>query len=123
MISMDGIYSYPIWYFYRNGESDLENIIKCLRHIPAEHQYQISREYEAIYLKDGHAKVSENRARANKFLGDKARDFSGDRIVKKSDQAKKEEVENHQPKQEKKPDSFVGYKPKTKVPNGMGIKL
>lgn len=70
----------PKWYYYRGGTSDRDKIIACMRHIPAELQQEVSDKYESLYLMNGHVNVTEGRAAANKYLGDKARAFRGNLV-------------------------------------------
>ena len=69
----------PKFYFCRGGVSDRDGIEACMRHIPEDKQQQISDEYERRYLKNGHIDVSEARKEANKWLGDVARKYKGER--------------------------------------------
>jgi hypothetical protein len=105
----------PKWYYYRAGTSDRDKVIKCMQHIPDELQQEVSDQYEKLYLMNGHIDVSEGRAVANKYLGDKARAFRGNKV-------QQGQVIKPEDKPEKQTE-FVGYKPKTKIPKGMGIKL
>jgi len=106
----------PKWYYYRAGTSDRDKIIQCMRHIPEELQQEVSDKYESLYLANGHIDVSEGRAAANKYLGDKARAFRGNKV---------QQGQVITPKEVKpeKQTEFIGYKPKEKMPKGMGIKL
>lgn len=70
----------PKWYYYRGGTSDRDKIIACMRHIPVELQQEIIDKYESLYLMNGHVNVTEGRAAANKYLGDKARAFRGNLV-------------------------------------------
>ena len=70
----------PKWYYYRGGTSDRDKIMACMRHIPAELQQEVSDKYESLYLMNGHVNVTEGRAAANKYLGDKARAFRGNLV-------------------------------------------
>lgn len=98
----------PKWYYYRGGVSDRDKIIQCMRHIPDELQQEISDKYESLYLANGHVDVMEGRAAANKYLGDKARAFRGNKVQQgqaiNADTKPAKRVEN------------IGYKPKNKMP-------
>ena len=104
----------PKWYYYRAGTSDRDKIIKCMRHIPDELQQEVSDQYEKLYLMNGHINVSEGRAAANKYLGDKARAFRGNKV-------QQGQVIKPEDKPEKK--SEVGYKPKSKMPEKYNGKI
>ncbi len=69
----------PKFYFCRAGVSDRYKIEACMRHIPESKQQQVSDEYERRYLKNGHVNVSGAREEANKWLGDVARKYKGER--------------------------------------------
>ena len=69
----------PKFYFCRAGVSDRYKIEACMRHVPEGKQQEVSDEYERRYLKNGHVNVSEAREEANKWLGDVARKYKGER--------------------------------------------
>lgn len=62
---------YPKYYFYRNGESDRDWILKMMNFIPEEHKDKIASRYERIYRDQ----KGQNRKRAQKFLHRVARFF------------------------------------------------
>lgn len=100
----------PKWYYYRGGTSDRDKIIACMRHIPVELQQEVSDKYESLYLMNGHVNVTEGRAAANKYLGDKARAFRGNLVQQGQVIQPKQEVKKQTlpAKQSKMPSKYNG---------------
>lgn len=100
----------PKWYYYRGGTSDRDKIIACMRHIPVELQQEVSDNYESLYLMNGHVNVTEGRAAANKYLGDKARAFRGNLVKQGQVLQPKQEVREKKPpaKQGEMPSKYNG---------------
>lgn len=105
----------PKWYYYRAGTSDRKFIEARMAHIPTELQREVSDKYEALYLQDGHINVKAGRRAANEYLHKTARIYQS-KCVQQGQLIKPED------KPEKQTE-FIGYKPKEKIPKGMGIKL
>ncbi len=58
--------NFPLWYHYKQGKSDRKWIASRIRLIPVQNRYEVSREYERIFNRQG-------RDAANTYLNDIAK--------------------------------------------------
>ena len=60
-IKMNEVHHYPLFYYCRRGESDINMILTLLQNVPVNEQQSVSDSYESLYLRSG-------RVEANNWL-------------------------------------------------------